>query len=77
MSYLEKEFPKEVIEALKLLTHEDGVDYLEYVKKIKTNPVARKVKLADLRHNTDLSRTNGKKPYKYALYLQAIELLEQ
>ena len=32
---LEKEFSPEIIEALKLLTHDKNVDYLEYVRKIK------------------------------------------
>ena len=36
---LEKEFSPEIIEALKLLTHDKNVDYLEYVRKIKNNPV--------------------------------------
>ena len=53
---LEKEFPAEVIEALRLLTHEAGVDYFDYVRKIKTNPIAKCVKLADLTHNSDESR---------------------
>ena len=53
---LEKEFPAEVIEALRLLTHEAGVDYFDYVRKIKTNPIAKRVKLADLTHNSDESR---------------------
>ncbi len=75
--YLEKEgFYKEIIDALRLLTHEHGVDYLEYVQAIKNNPIATRVKLADLRHNTDLSRCNGKKPLKYDLYLKAIQILE-
>ncbi|MBR4022183.1 MAG: GTP pyrophosphokinase [Ruminococcus sp.] len=53
---LAKEFPQEIIEALKLLTHEKGTDYFEYVRKIKDNPLAKKVKLADLEHNMDRSR---------------------
>ncbi len=53
---LAKEFPQEIIEALKLLTHEAGTDYFEYVRKIKDNPLAKKVKLADLEHNMDRSR---------------------
>ncbi len=49
-------FPKEVIAALKLLTHDKDVDYMEYVKNITTNDIALKVKIADLKHNSDLSR---------------------
>ena len=53
---LAKDFPQEVIEALKLLTHEKDTDYFEYVRRIKDNPTAKKVKLADLAHNMDRSR---------------------
>lgn len=49
-------FPMEVIEALTLMTHDDNVSYMDYVRKIKTNPIATKVKLADLEHNSDLTR---------------------
>ena len=49
-------FPAEVIEALTLMTHNDNVPYMDYVRKIKTNPIAAKVKLADLEHNSDLTR---------------------
>lgn len=53
---LAREFPPTVMDALRLLTHEDGADYLEYVRAIAQNPVARKVKLADLAHNLDSLR---------------------
>lgn len=49
-------FGESVIDALKLLTHDDSVPYLDYVRKIRSNPIARKVKLADLAHNSDLTR---------------------
>jgi len=56
---LETEFPAEVTEAVKLLTHGEKEDYFEYVRKIKSNPVAVKVKLADIRHNSDETRCIG------------------
>ena len=56
---LELEFPKEVTEALRLLTHDAGTDYFDYVRAIKQNPVAVKVKLADLAHNSDQTRFSG------------------
>lgn len=46
----------EVIDALRLLTHDKSVPYMDYVAKVKTNELARTVKLADLAHNSDLSR---------------------
>lgn len=49
-------FPDEVIVALKLLTHDDTVEYMDYIKSLSINEIARKVKLADLRHNSDLTR---------------------
>ena len=51
-------FPEEVIEALTLLTHDPAVPYMDYVKIIATNPTAKKVKIADLKHNSDLTRMN-------------------
>lgn len=56
---LEQKFPPEVIEPLRLLTHQPGVDYLDYVRAIKNDPVATKVKLADLAHNADVTRISG------------------
>ena len=49
-------FGKEILEAVALMTHEDDIPYLDYVAKLKENPIARAVKLADLAHNSDLSR---------------------
>ena len=49
-------FPPEVTDALKLLTHDPSVPYMEYVKALSVNAVAKEVKLCDLRHNSDLSR---------------------
>ena len=56
---LEREFPKEVTDAVRLMTHEKDVDYFDYVRAIKENPVAKCVKLADLAHNSDESRNAG------------------
>lgn len=49
-------FAPEVLEALALLTHGEAVPYLDYVAAIKQNPIAKAVKLADLAHNSDLTR---------------------
>ena len=49
-------FPKEVVDAIALMTHAPDVDYYEYVAALKENPIARAVKLADLTHNCDRSR---------------------
>ena len=49
-------FGDEIADAVALMTHADGVPYMDYVKEIGKNPLARKVKLADLTHNMDISR---------------------
>ena len=72
-------FNDNIISALKLLTHNDDTPYMDYIYKIKANPLARKVKLADLYHNSDLTRldlTVDKIPPKYEIYLDAIKYLE-
>ena len=56
---LKQVFPSEITDAVALLTHDDSVDYFDYVRAIKHNPIARKVKLADLAHNSDQSRCIG------------------
>lgn len=57
---LKKEgFGESVMRALALLTHDEKMDYaqyMRYVAAIKENPIAKAVKLADLQHNADLSR---------------------
>ena len=52
-------FSNEVCEALKLMTHDDNVPYIEYVKRLKSNPIAKAVKIADLAHNSDLTRLDA------------------
>ena len=72
------EFPHRVIEVLALLTHEDGVAYMDYVRKIATDPVAKQVKIADLQHNSDLTRLDVvdekalARAEKYALALKIL-----
>jgi len=72
-------FPEDVIRALRLLTHDDSVEYLQYVQAIKSDPIARAVKLADLRHNSDLTRlefVDEKSMERAEKYKKAIALLE-
>ena len=78
---LEKQgFSDEIINALKLLTHDKGVLYMDYVAEIKTNRIATVVKLADLRHNSDLTRLDvidEKTLKRKEKYEKAIKLLEE
>lgn len=49
-------FSKEIITALKYLTRRKGEKYFDYIERIKKNSLAKKVKLADLEDNLDISR---------------------
>ena len=73
-------FPARVTEVLALLTHDPAVPYFDYVTAIASDPIAREVKLADLRHNSDLSRMDESEIDEWAQkrtekYKKAIELL--
>ena len=76
--YLKKEgFNKEIIYALKLLTHKKNVPYMDYIVEISKNNIAKKVKIEDLKHNMDSRRTSGEKTKKYDIYVKALEFLEK
>lgn len=70
---------QDVVEALTLMTHDKNVPYLDYVAKIKDNPVARAVKLADLAHNSDPTRLDvidEKAKERLDKYQKAIAILK-
>lgn len=80
---LEKEFPPEVAEPIRFLTRKKGVDYFEYIRAIKKDSVARRVKLADLEHNSDMTRMvgcqgidSGKMVSRLKRYSKAKKILE-
>ena len=76
---LEREFPREVVDAVRLLTHDDAVEYFDYVRAIRSNPVAVKVKLADLAHNGDPTRISnqGNAEKRRAKYAAARKILTE
>lgn len=72
-------FEQPVLDALALLTHQPEVDYFDYVRKIRTNPIAAAVKKADLKHNSDLSRLDEvteKDLERVQKYRKALQILE-
>ena len=52
-------FPARIMAALDALTHRDNDSYEEYIERIRMNPLAVKVKMADLVHNMDLTRLDN------------------
>ncbi|NJN07489.1 MAG: bifunctional (p)ppGpp synthetase/guanosine-3',5'-bis(diphosphate) 3'-pyrophosphohydrolase [Richelia sp. RM1_1_1] len=71
-------FPTSAIAAIKLVTKQTGVDYQIYLANIKSNPIARNVKLADLRDNMNLQRlevVTEKDLQRQAKYQKAVQFL--
>ena len=69
---------QQAVDAVVLLTRPAEIPYLDYVERIRSNPIARAVKCADLRHNCDPSRLpdppDGWRE-KRELYQKALEIL--
>lgn len=72
-------FHADILTALTLLTHNPAEEYMDYISRLSTCPLARKVKLADLRHNSDVTRLDAideKTARRLEKYRRAIQLLE-
>lgn len=76
---LEKEgFAIEILEALKSVTRQAEESYDEFVLRAAANPIGRRVKLADLEDNCDLSRLSAPTERDHARiekYQRAIETI--
>lgn len=77
-------FTERVIGGIKSLTKVPGETYDEYKAKVKANPDAIKVKLADLKHNTRIERLKGVTPKDMArmeryfnFYIELVNLQNQ
>lgn len=72
--------PEEVVQAVGIITKKRNENYEEYILRVKQNPLARQVKLADLYHNSDLSRlanVTDRDRKRVAKYQQAIAFLSE
>ena len=70
--------PDTVVTAVQVLTKKKGQDYQQYLELVKSNPIARCVKLSDLKHNSDLSRLAAiteKDLERFEKYKKAIDYL--
>lgn len=66
--------PARVVEAVETLTKQAGEPYKAYLQRVKADPLARTVKLADLADNMDLARlpeVTGKDRERLAKYERA------
>jgi len=72
-------FPENIIEAVNILTRKDNNTYEEFIEKIKSQPIARRVKLADIRDNLRLNRIAHPTEDDFARiekYKKALNILE-
>ena len=71
---LEQGIPIGVVNALRLLTHEPGIDYYDYVQRIidSGNPIALQVKYNDLQHNFARGKAHPDLQQKHGRALQMV-----
>ena len=75
---LQAGLPETVVTAVQVLTKKKEQDYQTYLETVKKNPLERVVKLADLKHNSDLSRLSSiteKDRERLKKYKKAIDFL--
>lgn len=51
-------FPQEVVDAVLSVSRKRGEDYFDFILRCKENPIGRRVKIADLKDNMDITRLN-------------------
>ncbi len=73
-------FPTTIIEALKCLTKQHNETYNQFIQRILPNPLARKIKILDIRDNIRVERLkkiSSKDCERLNKYLEALQILEQ
>lgn len=71
-------FGQDIIRMLDAMTHREGEEYMEYIKRVSNFKYTSAVKRADLRHNSDVTRLKGltKKDFdRLEKYARAYEYL--
>ena len=74
---LKQGIPQEVVEIVEVLTKPENISYEDYLKKVKQNSKALKVKLVDLAHNTAPSRADGLNESRRKKYELAKKVLNE
>ncbi|MGH9287318.1 MAG: GTP pyrophosphokinase [Acidimicrobiales bacterium] len=59
---VEAGYPADVVAAIDCLTHREGETYEDYIERVATNEVARRVKIADLQENLANNRRSADAP---------------
>ena len=72
--------PECVVEAVEVLTHGEKENYYDYIRRVRENPIAKRVKNADIEHNSDRSRISRLTPgdvVRLAKYKKALRILNE
>lgn len=78
-------FSESIVDAIEILTKPKQQVYMDYIKNVNRNKIAKEVKLVDLKHNMDLTRLEditekdlkrSEKYFKAYKYLNIDELLK-
>lgn len=77
---IRKEFGDVIADAVVAMTRGEHESYEDFILRAKQNPIARKVKMADLTHNMDLGRlpvVTDKDLKRLEKYKRAMEVLKE
>lgn len=77
-AFLREQFGDTVSDALEAITRRPGEAYGDYLARVKFNPIAKEVKIADLKHNADLTRlahVNEKDELRAVRYAAALDYM--
>lgn len=66
-------FSEHIVDAVVCLTRDENIDYFEYIEKVKQNPLAKIIKIADLKDNM----RDGCPLGLYKRYQKAMKIIEE
>lgn len=61
LTELNEWFNNRIVDAVDALSKRDNESVQEYISRVAMNPIAREVKIRDLKHNTDITRLKNRK----------------
>lgn len=78
--YWQHGFKPEIVMAVAALTRGKNEDYFDFIRRLAPNPIARAVKIADIRDNLDPSRglaDDNEATERAEKYRRALDMLEE
>lgn len=75
---IEEGYSEDIVDAIDAITKRQEEEYFEYIERVKQNPLAKKIKIEDLKHNMDLNRIENptdRDLERVERYKKALEIL--